>query len=315
MASTHVYSQWYEIGLEKVDQYRILNGEIEAINKATVSSQTSGRVEKFNYDVDDFVAKGSVIAEFTNTEQKARLVQATANANAAKIAFDQSVIDYDRIKEVYAKKLVAKSVFDQTLSNRNSLEAKSKASAAAMVNAEKQLEYTIIRAPYDGIVTNRYVEIGEVVNPGTPIMEGLSLTKLRVITHIPEKIIVQVKQNPEARVFINDKTIPTKELTIFPYAEKKTHTFKTRIEFDSEGIQIFPGMTVKVAFKIGEYNVVVIPTSAIITRSELTLVYVKAGDKKLLRHIKLGKQQNGRIEVVAGLTPGELVQINPLSNQ
>jgi len=276
-----VQAQWYTSSIQKLDVYRQLNGEIEAVNKATVSAQTAGRVAKLNYDVDDIVTKGSIIVEFTNTEQKAQLQQAKANAKAADVAYQQAITDYKRTKDVYAKKLIAKSDLDKALSNRDALAAKLKAAQAAVKAAQKQFEYTIIRAPYDGIVTKRFVELGEAVNPGSKIMEGLSLDKLRVVTYIPEKIINQVKSNPTAVVMVGQDKIPSTDVTIFPYADSMSRTFKTRINIDTSTVQLFPGMTVKVDFKVAEEDTLIIPQSAIINRSELTMVKVKTGDETL----------------------------------
>ncbi|MCF6319640.1 MAG: efflux RND transporter periplasmic adaptor subunit [Proteobacteria bacterium] len=311
--NTDTLAQWHKVTRENIDTYRYLNGEIEAVNKATVSSQTTGRVEKLHYDVDDLVTKDSIIVEFTNTEQKAKLNQSVENANAAKIAYQQAATDYNRIKDIFAKKLVAKSQLDQALSNKKSLQSRYKAAQSAVVSAKKQHEYTVIRAPYDGIVTKRFVEQGEVVNPGTPIMEGLSLNKLRVITYIPEKIINQVKANPYARVTVTNKQIDAKNITIFPYADRASRTFKTRIDIDTQDTPMFPGMTVKVAFKVGAKTAIIIPHSAVVHRSELTMVYVKNGDGKLLRHIKLGSTYGEGIEVISGLDSEEEIFLNPLS--
>ncbi len=308
-------AQWHQTKIETVDSYRQLNGEVEAVNKATVSSQTAGRVEKLHYDVDDFVAKGSILVEFTNAEQKAALNQALSNAKAAKIAFEQALTDYERIKDIYAKKLVAKSQLDQALSNKNALEARYKAAQSAVVSAKKQQEYTVISAPYDGIVTKRFVEQGEVVSPGTPIMEGLSLNKLRVVTYIPEKIINQAKANPRAKVIINGKQFTPKNITVFPYADRLSRTFKTRIDLETGETSLFPGMTVKVALKVGEKNTIIIPHNAVIHRSELTMVYVKSGNNKILRHIKLGSSYGDNIEVISGLSENEEILLNPLSEK
>lgn len=311
--TTASHAEWYKVSYEKKDIYRYLNGEVEAINKATVSSQTAGRVEKLYYDVDDFVVKGTILVEFTNTEQKANVKQANANTKAAKIAFDQAQLDYIRVKDIFAKKLVAKSQLDQSLSNRNALEAKLSAAKAATISAKKQLEYTIIRAPYDGIVTNRYVEQGETVSPGTAIMEGLSLSQLRVITYIPERIINKVKSNPQAKIIHENHEIKASKITIFPYADKSTRTFKTRLDIQISQVEMFPGMTVKVAFKTGEKESLMIPTNALVTRGELIMVYVKEGGNKILRHVKVGLEYGDEIVIISGLNIDEEVLINPLS--
>ncbi len=306
-------AQWHTTRIEKINNYRQLNGEVEAVNKATVSSQTAGRVAKIYYDIDDFVDKGSILVEFTNKEQTARFKQAQANAKAAEIAFKQAQKDYIRIKDIYSKKLVAKSELDQALSNRDALKAKATAAQSSVVSAKEQLEYTIVRAPYNGIVTNRFVETGETVNPGSPIMEGLSLSQLRVITHIPENIINLVKTNPQAMVLNKGREITSEKITIYPYADKITRTFKTRLDIDTQTSGLFPGMTVKVAFNIGTNDKILIPTSALVTRGELIMVYVKNEGSELLRHIKTGSQYGKRIEVISGLNENEKILINPLS--
>lgn len=308
-------AQWYTSSIEKLDVYRQLNGEVEAVNKATVSAQTAGRVAKLNYDVDDIVTKGSIIVEFTNAVQKAQLQQAKANAQATDVAYQQAITDYQRTKDIYAKKLIAKSTLDQALSKRDALAAQLKAAQATVKSATKQFEYTIIRAPYDGIVTKRFVELGETVNPGSKIMEGLSLDKLRVVTYIPEKIINQVKSNPVAIVRVGQDNIPATDVTIFPYADAMSRTFKARIDIDSAEVKLFPGMTVKVAFKIAEEDTLIIPQSTIINRSELTMVKVKTGKKTLLRQVKLGQQHHNDVAVISGLNAGEKVLIQPLTKE
>lgn len=307
------YAQWHTTTIQSVDSYRYLNGEVEAVNKATVSAQTSGRVDKINFDVDDFAAKGSILVEFTNTEQTAHVQQAKAIAKAAKISYEQAQTDYLRIKDIFEKKLIAKNQLDNALSNRNALKAKLEAAQSAVVSAKEQLEYTIIRSPYDGIVTNRYVEPGETVSPGTPIMEGLSLSQLRVITYIPEKIINQVKTDPQAKIINNDKEIQSKKITLFPYADKASRTFKTRIDIDEDETGLFPGMTVKVAFKTGSNDKILIPLSSLITRGELIMVSVKHGNGKLLRQVKTGSNYGDNIAIISGLNAGEKILINPLT--
>ncbi|MCF6288300.1 MAG: efflux RND transporter periplasmic adaptor subunit [Proteobacteria bacterium] len=313
LISNPVYCQWFTANFSEKNNYRWFNGEVEAVNKATVSAQTTGRVAKINYDVDDFVAQDSILVALTNTEQTAHLQQAKANAKAARIAFDQAQTDYLRVQDIFAKKLLAKSKLDEAQSQRDTLKAQLAAANSAVVSANKQFEYTIIRAPYDGIVTNRYVELGETVNIGTPIMEGLSLKQLRIITYIPEKIINQVNSNSHTKILNNGKEISAQNIVIFPYADKVTRTFKTRIDVNADEFNLFPGMTVKVAFKIGSKKLLMIPYSAIINRGELTLVYVKYGEDKILRHVKTGRKYADEISIIAGLSAGEDVLTNPLS--
>jgi len=304
--------QWVEAREEQIPLKRIINGEVEAVNKATISAQTSGRVSAIHFDVDDFVPKGAIVVELTNTEQKAALRQAEANLEAVQAQFRQAEADYNRIKDLYAKKLVSKSDLDKAASRYNALKAQMEAARAAVESARKQFEYTVIRAPYDGIVTNRFVEVGETVHPGKPIMSGVSLDKLRVVTHIPESIILQVKKTMKAEVILpTGRRAPAKKITIFPYADPATRTFKTRIDIEVENAELYPGMTTKVVFELGTKKAVVIPAKSVMRRSELSLVFVKNGEDILLRQVRVGDRLGDKVEIISGLKPGELVALDP----
>ena len=310
--SQPVLAGWQEVTSKSSPVFRYFQGEIEAVNRATVSAQTSGRVQKFYFDVDDYVKTGDTIVEFTNEIQKANYKKAKANLESVKVEFQQSEIDFKRTKEIYNKKLISKSLLDQSKSKRDGLKAKFNASLEAVKQAKEQLDYTIIKAPYNGLVTRRFVEQGETINPGTPIIEGLNLVELRVVTHIPEKIIHLIKRDPKINVSFNNILLKTKDVTIFPYADKATRTFKTRIDINSNGIELFPGMTVKVGFVTGKKSSLWIPKVAVVNRSELTLVYVQNGDDKHIRHIKLGDSNGILVEVLSGLSEGESVFIQEL---
>ncbi len=307
-------AQWIPAKAVEIPRKRILNGEIEAVNKATISAQTAGRVAAIHYDVDDFVPKGAIVVELTNTEQKAALRQAEANLKAVKAQYEQAASDYARIKDLYARKLVSRSDLDKATSAHNALKAQMDAAKAAVETARKQFEYTVIRAPYDGIVTDRHVEMGETVHPGTPIMSGLSLDKLRVVTHIPESIIFRVKEHEMAEVILpSGQMAPAKKMTIFPYADHATRTFKARIDIELKNTELYPGMSAKVAFHLGNKNAIVVPASAIMRRSELSLVFVRKGDHMLLRQVRVGDAIGDRREIISGLEAGEEVALNPWS--
>lgn len=302
--------QWFETSQQTVVQQRIFNGEIEAVNRATVSAQTSGRVKVFHFDVNDYVQKGQTILEITNKEQLAALKRAKANQESTQVAFDQSKVDYDRAKSVYEKKLIAKSQLDSALAKMNGLKAQLKAAKAAVVQTQEQYDYTLIKAPYDGIVTKRLLEQGEAVRPGTPIIEGISLNQLRVTTNIPETIINRVRQKLAVSVFSRGQSLSVNKTTIFPFADKATRTFKVRIDLNENQTELFPGMTVKVAFETGQKPAILIPNSAVIHRGEQALVYVKQQDNSQVRQVKLGDFYEDKVEVISGLSPKELVRIN-----
>lgn len=306
-------SSWYEVKASEQPIFRTFQGQVEAIQQATVSAQTNGRVAKIHVDVDDYVTAGTVIIEFTNQEQKQAVERARANLEAAKATEKQALASFKRAQNIFQKKLISQSEYDQAERQKNTAVAAVKTQQAALITAQTQLDYTLIKAPFDGIVTARHVEQGEAVNVGTPLMSGLSLDHLRVVTQIPESIANRLNNQGHAEIELPDGSrVESTKLTLFPYADPASKTFSLRVNLPPATTGLFPGMSLKVHFKIGQQKTLMIPSQAVVHRGELTLVYVKQGNQQLPRQIRTGRQKGQLTEVISGLTPGDTIVINPL---
>ncbi len=301
----------------EVSRERILEGTIEAVNKATVSAQTSGRIAEVNYDVNDFVPQGSVLVRLRQTEQHARVVQTQAQVRAAQARFDEASTNYRRARDLYAKKNISQSNLDAAKAREEAGRAQIEAAQAAVEQAREQLRNTVVHAPYAGIVTQRHVEVGESVNPGDPLMTGFSLAHLRVRVEVPQQLIYTVRALTTARVLHPDSgqaSMAVSNITVFPYANEDSNTFTVRVELPEDATNLFPGMLAKVAFVTGKTFRLVIPSAAVVYRSELVGVYV-LNDKGAvqLRHVRTGRETGeGMIEVLSGLKEGELVALDPV---
>ncbi len=294
-----------------------LDGHVEAVNESTISAQTSGVIEKLFYDVDDYVEPGKVIARIKSKNQQAGVEQAQASLDEAQARYTEAQADFKRISEIYAKRLVPKADLDGAQAGLKAAEARLSAAKAQVTQAGEQLGYTSLIAPYGGIVTKRHVQLGEAVNPGTPVMTGISLDKMRVVVEVPQRLIAKVRQEKKAFVFQDgsNKSLAVDFLAFFPYADPKTNAFKVRIDLKAGVQDLFPGMFVKVAFVMGQQQgVVSIPESAVVVRSEVIGVYVlNAEGKPSLRQIRLGKKlDDNTISVLAGLVAGETIALDPV---
>ncbi len=290
-----------------------LDGVIEAVQQSTVSAQTSGTVLRLPFDVDDSVEAGELIVQLEDSEQQARLNQARGRLEEAESNFENARRQFARIEEVHDEGFVSQQDFDQARNNLSTARARLESARAAVEEAEKELEYTRVVAPYSGILTDRHVEVGESVRPGQPLMSGLSLEQLRVVVELPQKYASRVRDTRQARITFDDgRVLESGEMTFYPYADPETHTFRLRLALNEPESSLFPGMLVKVGVPASERSALWIPASSLIQRSELRAVYVVEDDTKpRLRQIRTGVRDNGRIEVLAGLSEGEQVVTNP----
>ncbi len=291
------------VSYQEVDRERVIDALVEAIHKATVSSQTSGRVSHIYYDVNDYAKKGDILLRIRDKDQRATLKVAEAD-------FHQAETEYNRINELFSKQLVARSLLDRA-------EADLKSTTARLEQAQENLEYTVVRAPYSGILVKRHIEIGETARVGMPLFTGLSLEKLRVAVNLPQDIINVVRKHNHARVMAfneKSKSIEASSMVINPYADADNHTFLVRVNLPEGDHGLYPGMAVKVAFKIDSVRKLAIPIKAVTHRSEITAVYVADEQQKLsFRQIRIGRNINNEmVEVLEGLEETEQVSLDPL---
>jgi RND family efflux transporter MFP subunit len=303
------------VAAERVPLELVWDGVVEAVNQATLSAQTSGRVVELPYDVDDFVPAGAVVVRFTDVEQQSVRKRADAQLAAAEAANRNAEADYKRIAEIYARKLVAKADLDQATARRDATRAALDSARAAVREASQQVDYTVIRAPYSGIVTARHVQVGESVRPGQPLISGLSLGQLRVNVNVPQSDIAAIRAHKQAAVILDaasDKRVVAKNVILFPYADPQTHSFKVRLELPEQETGLNPGMTVKTAFVVGDAERLLVPVSALVQRSEVSAVYVVDDTGVSLRQLRLGHRFGDRVEVLSGLKAGDRVATDPV---
>ncbi len=293
-----------------------LDGVIEAVRRTTMSAQISSEVEAILFDVDDYVEKGEVIVRLNEKQPAAKLKQAEAALDEASVRLQEAKDEHERVKGVYERKAVSKKAMDAAEAAMKAAQAKFEAARAGLEQAQEQFEYTRVRAPYSGIVTERHVEIGETAQPGKKLISGISLEHLRVNVDVPQNMINAMRDSDSVSIESpHGEIIPVSSKTVFPYADPASHTFRVRLEFNADGLKLFPGMFVKARFEIGRRQVLLVLTRSIVKRSELTAVYVRSAEGSIsLRAIRRGHDlDDGNTIVLSGLQQGEQVAIDPIA--
>lgn len=298
-----------------LSQKLIVDGVIEAVKQATMSAQTSGQVLEVNFDVDDFVKKGDVLVRFKNIQQQASLGQSEAQLAEAQAMVKAAQKEFNRIQELYTKQAISAAQLDKAKADLEVAQARLESTKASITQSTEQVEYTVVRAPYSGVVLERRIEPGEIASPGSPIMTGFSLDTLRVIATVPQVNITAIRKHLTAQVILNDdQRFDSNKLTIGNVADPKTHTFKVRIDLPPNTPNVYPGMLVKVAFLVGQEKRLMIPASAVAYRGEVRAIYIVDDKNKVtMRHVRLGDTDKQMVEVLAGLEAGEKVAINPVN--
>jgi RND family efflux transporter MFP subunit len=326
-------------------------GTLTAVDEVTVSAEAEGRVSKLLADLGDRVAAGQVLieldrekAEYNLDQQKAALARALAQYGApdsthlppieqtpdvkrAQAELVQAKQSYDRADELHKRQLVPKQTlddadatlrtkqagYDSAIQNAKNLRASIDASDASAKLADRQLRDAYIRAPFDGYVEKRLVNLGEFVKNQTPVMSVVRVNPLKVTSEIPEKMTPWIETGQPVQLHVDafpDKTITGKVSRISPAVNTATRAFPFEaLVPNSEGL-LKPGTFARVHIESAKIDqVLTLPYDAIQYRYGVNRVFVVDGDHLSARELKVGERLGNRIEVVAGVKPGEVVAV------
>lgn len=275
---------------------------LDAVRQATVAAQVQGRILEVRTDAGKHVAAGEVLMKID--EREAAQVLASAQAQLA-----VAQANFERTRNLYQQKFVSQAALDKA-------EADFKSAAASRGAAGTVASFSTITAPISGIVAQRLVEPGDMAVPGKALVTVFDPKSLRAIASIPQYKLTLVKQTPKAKIEFPEsgKWVDAVRVELLPTADASTHVVQARAYLPEHLEGAIPGMFVRVHFIVGRAKKLVLPASAVLRRGEVTAAYV-VDEKGLphLRQIRLGEAvAGGDLEVLAGLSAGERVALDPI---
>lgn len=302
--------EWLTLVAEPAPQWLQLPVTVEAQAASTVSAQTSGRIIELPYDVNDLVAKGAVVVRFVDTEQRARLQQAEAAVAEALSRQTEMFNELERVQSLARQAMISKAALDQAMANADAATARTRQAEAMVAQATELLEQTVVRAPYSGIVQQRYVELGELATPGKPLIRGLSLQHLRVSGQLAQSQLLAAQQSSNAQLQLADgRTLQLgmPQLTIAPEASAGGHSFLLRLvlpEADYSQYAIYPGSWQRLKLQVGTAPVLRLPQTAVIWRGEVSAVWLKTAAGIVLQQVRVQPLDNANVQILSGLQAG-----------
>ena len=327
-------------------QAAVLNasGYVTARRRATVSSKITGKVVEINVEEGMAVKEGQILARLDDSQVRAGLALAQAQAEATRRSIQETEV---RLREArgneqrHAKLLKdgysTQIELDRFKAEGDSLEARIIALKQQITVAERQIELqqteladTIIRAPFSGVAISKNAERGEMISPmsaggsftRTGICTIVDMKSLEIEVDVNESYIGRVRPDQDVTALLDaypDFPIPGRVITTVPTADRQKATVLVRIGFKKLDPRILPDMGVKVTFHrqadeepaVAARPTALVPKAALKTEGDVTFVFVLAGDVVERRAVKTGGIDGDRVEVLAGLVPGERVVVSP----
>jgi RND family efflux transporter MFP subunit len=281
---------------------------VEAVRQATVAAQIAGRVLEVRVDAGQRVKQGELLMRLDAREAAGS--DAAARANLA-----QASAAYERSKNLHAQKFISQAALDQAQAEYLAAQEQTAAAIAHAGQAATTKSFTTITAPYAGIVAATEVEVGDMAMPGRPLLTLFDARELRVAATLPQAVLAQARLDAAVTVEIPTlgRTLTARRVTVLPVADTRTHTTHVRLDLpEAEGL--LPGQYARAQFVTVRTRLLAIPETALLRRSEVTAAYVldRSGAARL-RQVRVGEPVGeGLVEVLAGLSAGERVSLEPV---
>ncbi|MFD2550716.1 efflux RND transporter periplasmic adaptor subunit [Bizionia sediminis] len=292
-----------------------VSGTIQAQNSADLSTRIMGYVENVAVNVGDTVTKGQLLLSINNTDLLAKKAQVNASITEATAAFNNAEKDYNRFQKLVAQNSASQKEMDDITANYEMAKARLEAAKQMKNEVAAQFAYSNIAAPFNGIITGKNVEEGQMANPGKPLISLEAPGRFEVMAMVPETEISQIKNNTQVTVLVSsiNATLTGTVSEISTSAKNTGGQYLVKITLPQTQTPILSGMFVTVQFPVekqSESQLILIPTSALVTQGQLSGVYtVSQSNNALLRWLRLGRTFGNQVEVLSGLSAEETIII------
>lgn len=281
------------------DVYAVYSGTapIEAFAEADVIAKVEGEVREILFEEGNEVKEGDVLARLDGDRLRLEL-------NESRARLEQMRSDFERNSDLREKGLLSEGEFEKLRYDLEALEA-------SFNLANLELDYTRIRAPINGVVSERYIKVGNTIRVGEPAFRVTSFDPLVAYLHVPEREYRQISAGQPVAIDIDalaGQRIIAAVTRISPVVDPETGTFKITIEIRDEARRIKPGMfgRMSIVYDVHE-NVLQVPRSAIVEEMGNQTVFVIEDGKAVRRIVQTGYGQDGMIEVADGLSDDDAV--------
>jgi membrane fusion protein (multidrug efflux system) len=267
-------------------------GTVRPKLRATVEAKISGRIEHMLAVPGKAVKSGDLLAQLDVREIQAKVDQ-------AKAVLQQADRELARFKSLLQEKTITQSEFD-------AVEARQRVAKASLTEVETMSSYARVVAPFNGVITRKLADVGDLAMPGKPLAEIEAPGELRLEADVPEALIDHVKTGATLPVRVASLTneLEGAVVEIAPSSDPVSRTFLVKLDLPSvAGLRA--GQFGRVGVPIGESTVLRVPVSAVIQRGQLEIVFIVTNQHAQLRLVQTGKRFGSEIEVVSGVSDGE----------
>lgn len=271
-------------------------GTVQAKLHATLEAKLSGRIDKMPVLLGQPVKAGELVARLDVAEIKARMEQAEAG-------LQQAERDWKRTSALFAQQAA-------TQLDSDAAESRYRLAKAAVAEAQAMMSYVEILAPFAGVVTKKWADVGDLASPGKPLIGIEDPSMLQLEADVPDAIASRIQQNDRLSIQVDsvEGELAGTVTEIAPTADPASRTFQVKLDFP-QNARLRSGQFARLIVPIGESNSLRVPVSAVVVRGQLEIVFVVTNQRAQLHLVKTGRTIGNEVELLAGLGSGESIVV------
>jgi RND family efflux transporter MFP subunit len=271
-------------------------GTVRAKLRAVIEAKVSGRIESMLVVPGQQVKAGELLAQLDAREIQARLEQVRA-------VRQQAEGDLKRFAALLEQKILSQSEFDNA-------QAKFRVADAMMIETETLLGYTKVVAPFDGVITRKFADVGDLAAPGRSLLAMEDARSLRLEADVPEAVVGRLALGDKLVVRISalETNLDGVISEIAPSADSGSRTFLVKLDLPVES-RLRAGQFGRVSMPVGETSALRVPATAVVRRGQMEMVFVANGPHAELRLIKTGKRIGDEVDLASGVEAGEKIVV------
>jgi len=299
------------VAIEDVDVNVRSVGSLKANQSVVLSSKVAGRVKEISIDEGRKVSAGQLLVLLEDDDLRARVDQARAGLTEGEARERNSRRQYDRTKSLVQKGVASQQQFDDAESDFERAQAALEVAKANVAFAEAQLAETAIRAPFEGLLGQRRIDVGAFVRDGAPLGSIVDLDPVEIVFAVPERHLSEVHVGQPVSTTVvshSDRAFPGTVSFVDPEIDPTNRTVTVKAVIPNPEFVLRSGQFATVELRVARHpGMPVVPEEAVVPDGERVLVFVVEDGQASPRQIKTGVRLPGRVEVIDGLKAGERI--------
>ncbi len=286
------------------------SGIAAPVREATLSTKLMGSITEVLVHEGQVVSAGEVLARIDARDIAAKGAQADAGIAQAEASYKDALAQTERVRALYADSAAPKAMLDDAEAGLARAEAGVRAARGAGAEVQAVRAYADVRAPFNGVITKRFVDPGAFVAPGSPVVAIQDASRLRISASVAPSEVRHVARGAHLSASVEGQAAIAIVEGVVPAAGGALYTVNAIV--DNAALRFQSGGSAVLLLPQGERPMLLVPVAAIVREGDLTGVRLRAANGSSgLRWLRIGRESDGHVEVLSGLRAGDVVVIPP----